>query len=74
MFKLTRILLRSHRKQLNPYSPNVTFLYRRFSDVFRGYRNKTMGKYGLMEFPQIVTLISDQDPKAITCRRLFSAL
>ena len=39
---------------LNPYSPNVTFLYhlktsenRRFSDVFRGNRNVTLGEYGL---------------------------
>ena len=39
---------------LNPYSPNVTFLYPlktlenlRFSDVFRGYRNVTLGEYGL---------------------------
>ena len=38
----------------NPYSPNVTFLYplknsenRRFSDVFRGYKNVTLGEYGL---------------------------
>ena len=40
---------------LNPYSPNVTFLYplktsenQRFSDVFRGYRNVTLGEYGLI--------------------------
>ena len=39
---------------LNPYSLNVTFLFllktsenRRFSDVFRGYRNVTLGEYGL---------------------------
>ena len=39
---------------LNPYFPNVTFLYplktsknRRFSDVFKGYRNVTLGEYGL---------------------------
>ena len=39
---------------LNPYSPNVTFLYPlktsknfRFSDIFRGYRNVTLGEYGL---------------------------
>ena len=38
----------------NPYSPSVTFLYPlktsenlRFSDVFRGYRNVTLGEYGL---------------------------
>ena len=44
----------------NPYSPNVTFLYslktwenRRFSDVFRGYRNVTLGEYGLTKFPRI---------------------
>ena len=40
---------------LNPYSPNVTFLYplktsenRRFSDIFRVYRNATLGEYGLI--------------------------
>ena len=46
---------RSSRKiSFNPYSPNVTFLYPlktsenwRFSDVFRGYRNITLGEYGL---------------------------
>ena len=39
---------------INPYSPNVTFLYLqktsenlRFSDVFRGYRNVTLGEYEL---------------------------
>ena len=39
---------------VNPYSPNFTFLYplktsenRRFSDVFRGYSNVTLGEYGL---------------------------
>ena len=38
----------------NPYSSNVTFLYslktsenRGFSDVCRGYRNVTLGEYGL---------------------------
>ena len=37
----------------NPYSPNVTFLYplktseNLFSDIFRGYRNVTLGEYGL---------------------------
>ena len=36
------------RYRVNPYSPNVTFLYHlRFSDVFRGYRNVTLGEYGL---------------------------
>ena len=41
-------------KWVNSYSPNVTFLYllktsenRRFSDVFRGYRNVTLGEWGL---------------------------
>ena len=40
---------------VNPYSPNVTFLYPmktsengRFSDVFRGYRNVTLGEYELI--------------------------
>ena len=39
---------------VNPYSPNVTFLYplktsenRRFSDIFRGYRNVTLEEYEL---------------------------
>ena len=39
----------------NPYSPSVTFLYplktldnRRFSDVFRGYRNVKLGEYRLI--------------------------
>ena len=39
---------------INPYSPNVTFLHPlkksenlRFSDVFRRYRNVTLGEYGL---------------------------
>ena len=39
----------------NPYPPNVTFLHPlktsenlRFSDVFRGYRNVTLGEYGLI--------------------------
>ena len=38
----------------NPYYPNVTFLCslktsenQRFSDVYRGYRNVTLGEYGL---------------------------
>ena len=38
----------------NPYSSNVTFLYPLktsenllFSDIFRGYRNVTLGEYGL---------------------------
>ena len=38
----------------NPYSPNVTLLYplkttenQKFSYVFRGYRNVTLGEYGL---------------------------
>ena len=42
-------------KLIKPYSPNVTFLHplktsenRRFSDVFRGYRNVTLGEYGLI--------------------------
>ena len=41
--------------RFNPYFPNVTFLYPlktsenpRFSDVFRGYRNVTLGEYGLI--------------------------
>ena len=41
-------------KYINPYSPNVTFLHplktsenRRFSDIFRGYRNVTLREYGL---------------------------
>ena len=29
---------------INPYSPQS---YLRFSDVFRGYRNVTLGEYGL---------------------------
>ena len=44
----------SHSCILNPYSPNVTFLYplktsqnRMFSDVFRGHRNVTLEEYGL---------------------------
>ena len=42
-------------KLIKPYSPYVTFLHplktsenRRFSDVFRGYRNVTLGEYGLI--------------------------
>ena len=45
--------VRSHL--FNPYSPNVTFLYplktsenSRISDVFRGYRNVTLGECGLI--------------------------
>ena len=41
---------------IKPYSPSVTFRYpqktsenRRFSDVFRGYRNVTLGDYGLIQ-------------------------
>ena len=41
---------------INPYSPSVTFRYPqktsenlRFSDVFRGYRNVTLGEYGLIQ-------------------------
>ena len=41
-------------RQFNSYSPNVAFLYPletsenlQFSDVFRGYRNVTLGEYGL---------------------------
>ena len=40
----------------NPYSPSVTFLYPlktpenlRFSDVFRGYRNVTLGENEFIE-------------------------
>ena len=40
----------------NPYFPSVTFLYPlktpwnlRFSDVFMGYRNVTLGEYGLKD-------------------------
>ena len=49
----------------NPYSLNVTFLYPlktsgnpRFSDIFRGYRNVTLGEYGLnaLLFIQIARL------------------
>ena len=47
-------------KKVNPYSLNVIFLYslktsenRRFSDVFRGYRNVTLGEYGLIRFWRI---------------------
>ena len=46
-----------HKKRVNPYSPNVTFLYPIktsenliFSAVFRGYRNVTFGEYGLRGF------------------------
>ena len=52
-WKIKQIFL-SH---FNPYSPNVTFLYplkmsenRRFSDVFRVYRNVTLGEYGLSQW------------------------
>ena len=51
---LVIIGLKSLIKYINTYSPNVTFLYPlktseniRFSDVFRGYRNVTLGEYGL---------------------------
>ena len=47
-------VFRGHKNAPNPYSPNVTFLYPlkmseslRFSDVLRGYRNVTLGDYGL---------------------------
>ena len=46
---------------INPYSPNVTFLYplktsenRRLSDVFTGYRNVTLGEYGLSSSSRIL--------------------
>ena len=48
----------------NPYSPNVTFLYpqkksenQRFSDVFSGYRNVTLGEYGLMNGFQVASTV-----------------
>ena len=46
--------MNSDLKHKTTYSPNVTFLYPLktskkpgFSDVFRGYRNVTLGEYGL---------------------------
>ena len=46
--------LRRRGHSINSYSPNVTFLYPLktsenlgFSDVFRGYRNVTLGEYEL---------------------------
>ena len=48
--------MNSDLKHKTTYSPNVTFLYPLktskkpgFSDVFRGYRNVTLGEYGLRE-------------------------
>ena len=47
---------KEHIDFINPYSPNATFPYSLktsenlgFSDVFRGYRNKTFGEYGLSD-------------------------
>ena len=47
-------LVKRRNCQIIPYSPNVSFLYPLkmpenlwFSDVFRGYRNVTLGEYGL---------------------------
>ena len=49
---------------LNPYPPNVTFLYPlktsenlRFSDVFRGYRNVTLGEHGLICIFKILKIL-----------------
>ena len=43
-----------HFSDIDPYFPNVTFLYPLktsenlwFSDIFRGYINVTLGEYGL---------------------------
>ena len=54
---------------LNLYSPNVTFLYPlktsengRFSDVFRGYGNVTLGEYGLTQFSRSIPLESVRKP------------
>ena len=47
-------MFRFSKANINPYSPNMSFLFplktlenQRFSDVFREYRNVTLGKYGL---------------------------
>ena len=61
---------------LNPYSPNVTFLYPRktpenlwFSDVFRVYRNVTLGEYGLMSISDV-----KDDGNKVTVEVLFQML
>ena len=55
-----------HVQLLNPYSPNATFLYPlktsenlRFSEVFRGYRNVTLGEYGLNSLSLVFHIVYD---------------